>query len=70
MDCFQHVSDALSTIYKDLTRSSKHPLGGQVSPSLSVYVHTYICVRMRVRERGADAWIWMYTYTHVSNARM
>lgn len=30
MDCFQHVSDALSAIYKDLTRSSKHPLGGQV----------------------------------------
>ena len=30
MDCFAHVSDALVTIYKDLTKSSKHPLGGQV----------------------------------------
>jgi len=36
MDCFGHVSDALTTIYKDLTKSSKHPLGGQVRtpPSL------------------------------------
>jgi len=30
MDCFGHVSDALTSIYKDLTKSSKHPLGGQV----------------------------------------
>ena len=27
-ECFQHVSEALGTIYKDLTRSSRHPLGG------------------------------------------
>jgi structural maintenance of chromosome 1 len=27
-DCFQHVSEALSIIYKDLTKSTKHPLGG------------------------------------------
>jgi len=27
-ECFQHVSDSLSIIYKDLTRSSRHPLGG------------------------------------------
>jgi structural maintenance of chromosome 1 len=26
--CFTHVSKALSQVYKDLTRSSKHPLGG------------------------------------------
>ena len=26
-DCYQHVSEALAVIYKDLTRSSKHPLG-------------------------------------------
>mmetsp|Transcript_3027 Transcript_3027/g.4618 ORF Transcript_3027/g.4618 Transcript_3027/m.4618 type:complete len:1350 (+) Transcript_3027:171-4220(+) len=26
--CFDHVSEALAVIYKDLTRSSKHPLGG------------------------------------------
>jgi structural maintenance of chromosome 1 len=34
MDCFQHVSEALTTIYKDLTKSSKHPLGGQAYLSL------------------------------------
>jgi structural maintenance of chromosome 1 len=28
MDCFEHVSEALTVIYKDLTKSSKHPLGG------------------------------------------
>lgn len=27
-ECYNHVSDALGTIYKDLTRSAKHPLGG------------------------------------------
>lgn len=27
-ECFTHVSDSLGLIYKDLTRSSKHPLGG------------------------------------------
>ncbi|KAJ1421694.1 RecF/RecN/SMC, partial [Ochromonadaceae sp. CCMP2298] len=27
-ECFGHVSEALGTIYKDLTRSGKHPLGG------------------------------------------
>lgn len=27
-ECFQHVSESLSIIYKDLTRSSRHPLGG------------------------------------------
>ena len=26
-ECYRHVSEALSVIYKDLTRSSKHPLG-------------------------------------------
>jgi structural maintenance of chromosome 1 len=26
--CFQHVSESLAVIYKDLTKSSKHPLGG------------------------------------------
>lgn len=26
-NCFNHVSKALSQIYKDLTKSSKHPLG-------------------------------------------
>lgn len=34
MDCFGHVSDALTVIYKDLTKSSKHPLGGQAYLSL------------------------------------
>lgn len=27
-ECYSHVSEALGVIYKDLTRSSKHPLGG------------------------------------------
>ena len=27
-ECFDHVSESLSVIYKDLTRSSRHPLGG------------------------------------------
>ena len=27
-ECYQHVSETLGVIYKDLTRSSKHPLGG------------------------------------------
>ncbi|CAM9228761.1 unnamed protein product, partial [Ectocarpus fasciculatus] len=28
MECYNHVSDSLTIIYKDLTKSSKHPLGG------------------------------------------
>jgi structural maintenance of chromosome 1 len=27
-DCYRHVSEALAVVYRDLTRSSKHPLGG------------------------------------------
>lgn len=27
-ECYRHVSDSLGVIYKDLTRSSRHPLGG------------------------------------------
>merc|ERR1711991_368427 len=27
-DCFKRISESLSIIYKDLTRSSRHPLGG------------------------------------------
>lgn len=27
-ECYQHVSESLGVIYRDLTRSSKHPLGG------------------------------------------
>ena len=27
-ECFDHISESLSVIYKDLTRSSRHPLGG------------------------------------------
>jgi structural maintenance of chromosome 1 len=34
MACFQHVSRELQTIYRDLTRSSKHPLGGNAYLSL------------------------------------
>ena len=28
MECYNHVSESLTIIYKDLTKSSKHPLGG------------------------------------------
>lgn len=27
-ECYQHISETLSVIYRDLTRSSKHPAGG------------------------------------------
>jgi len=27
-DCFDHVSETLGVVYRDLTKSSKHPLGG------------------------------------------
>ena len=27
-ECYEHVSESLGVIYRDLTRSSKHPLGG------------------------------------------
>ena len=27
-ECFKHVSESLGVIYRDLTRSSKHPTGG------------------------------------------
>ncbi len=55
MECFNHVSDSLTTIYKDLTKSSKHPLGGNAYLSLDdsevryihmdvvhVYIYRYI----------------------------
>jgi chromosome segregation ATPase len=28
MECYNHISESLTIIYKDLTKSSKHPLGG------------------------------------------
>lgn len=34
MECFTMVSGALTTIYRDLTKSSKHPLGGKAFLSL------------------------------------
>lgn len=34
MECFEHVAEALRTIYKDLTRSSRYPMGGQAYLSL------------------------------------
>lgn len=29
MQAFEHISGAIDTIYKELTRSQRHPLGGQ-----------------------------------------
>ncbi|CAE7545767.1 psm1 [Symbiodinium microadriaticum] len=40
--CFQHVSESLAVIYKDLTRSSKHPLGGNAYLSLDNTEEPYI----------------------------
>jgi chromosome segregation ATPase len=34
MDAFNHVDKALKTIYTDMTKSSKHPLGGKAYLSL------------------------------------
>lgn len=34
MLCFNHISNELQSIYKDLTKSSKHPLGGNAYLSL------------------------------------
>jgi structural maintenance of chromosome 1 len=34
MECFASVSEALTSIYRDLTKSSKHPLGGKAFLSL------------------------------------
>jgi structural maintenance of chromosome 1 len=31
---FQHIAKSLTTIYKDMTKSSKHPLGGNAYLSL------------------------------------
>jgi structural maintenance of chromosome 1 len=42
MECFNLVSEALTTIYKDLTRSSKHPLGGQAYLSLDDSEEPYL----------------------------
>ena len=41
MACFQHVSHELQNIYRDLTKSSKHPLGGNAYLSLD---DTEVCM--------------------------
>lgn len=33
-DCFSHIDESLKTIYTDMTKSSKHPLGGNAYLSL------------------------------------
>jgi structural maintenance of chromosome 1 len=30
-DCFTNVSEQLGRVYKEMTKSSKHPLGGNAS---------------------------------------
>lgn len=40
--CFQHVSRELQTIYRDLTKSSKHPLGGNAYLSLDDTEEPYL----------------------------
>mmetsp|Transcript_23043 Transcript_23043/g.30089 ORF Transcript_23043/g.30089 Transcript_23043/m.30089 type:complete len:710 (+) Transcript_23043:1-2130(+) len=42
MECFNHVSDNLNTTYRDLTKSSKHPLGGNAYLSLDDQEEPYL----------------------------
>ena len=42
MSCFKHVSDALQVIYRDMTKSSKHPLGGTSYLSLDSTEEPYL----------------------------
>eukprot|EP00904_Undaria_pinnatifida_P004394 jgi/Undpi1/13956/HiC_scaffold_9.g03607.m1 len=42
MQAYSHVSENLNTIYKDLTRSSKHPLGGNAFLSLDNLEEPYL----------------------------
>jgi len=41
-ECFAHVSEALGTIYRDLTRSGKHPLGGNAYLTLDNTEEPYL----------------------------
>jgi len=42
MGCFTHVSESLQAIYRDLTKSSKHPLGGNAYLSLDDSEEPYL----------------------------
>lgn len=42
MGCFNHVSESLQAIYRDLTKSSKHPLGGNAYLSLDESEEPYL----------------------------
>mmetsp|Transcript_3902 Transcript_3902/g.8164 ORF Transcript_3902/g.8164 Transcript_3902/m.8164 type:complete len:212 (-) Transcript_3902:215-850(-) len=42
MACFQHVSQELRSIYQDMTKSSKHPLGGNAYLSLDDTEEPYL----------------------------
>ena len=42
MSCFKHVSEALTVIYRDMTKSSKHPLGGTSYLSLDCTEEPYL----------------------------
>jgi structural maintenance of chromosome 1 len=41
-ECFSHVSESLGVIYRDLTRSSKHPLGGNAYLTLDNTEEPYL----------------------------
>ena len=41
-ECFKHVSESLGLIYRDLTRSSKHPLGGNAYLTLDNSEEPYL----------------------------
>jgi structural maintenance of chromosome 1 len=40
--CYRHIAEALGVIYKDLTRSSKHPLGGNAYLTLDNTEEPYL----------------------------
>ena len=42
VECFRHVSEALAIVYRDLTRSSKHPLGGNAYLTLDNSEEPYL----------------------------
>lgn len=45
-ECYEHVSESLGVIYRDLTRSSKHPLGGNAYLTLDNTDEPYLGITL------------------------
>ena len=41
-ECYEHISETLSVIYRDLTKSSKHPVGGSAYLTLDNHDEPYL----------------------------